>query len=531
MLLFKTSFNLRSDLPWEKVYNECIYPWLDNSKNRKTNEKNYTILRKLPKSLDLKKAPTGKYEETGEILEYNSFSYDKHEYFGFSFSVQKDLKTWRTRFALKRTNKHVICFIVHDCEIGKGSQFPPINKPKIIDYLAKFQEDDGSIELTDKPHFLSASDVNEAVRIFNGKTGNSLPIVYLSSTEHFHHAIKPSVLAKKLFGVAHVFAEREHIYERVQIDVKTRFPQKGEIAICYSGEKLQIINRNDKSSWEKDPSALVQDFFLNILKRSLTTRFDFSWEDYLDQKRDFKLEKQHEELKSLSLQTKEATDAVSKLIKEKQKLQSELNSKQSEIERLSQTLKDYKNEYESFERIYEDENKQLKELLHNAKTAKETLQRSLDFQKNQEGQYISLLLPKDPEMYPNEFLCHLMALIEKGLKNAPSKTNSNKIRTKDILENLHKANPEAVKIFEKAKQNRTKLEKAAKDEAIHKPANQDLLKPFNLKYEKKSNNHYKISFQKDKQENYLATESSSGSDKRGGKNEATDLAKAFFWSD
>lgn len=534
MLLFKTSFNLRSDLPWEKVYNECIYPWLNNSRNKKTNEKNYAILCKLPKTLDLQKAPTGKYEYSGEILEYNSFSYDKHEYFGFSFSAQKDSKTWRTRFALKRTDKRIICFVVHDCEIGKGALFPPINKPKIIDYLAKFQEGDGSIGLIDKPHFLSAPDVNEAVRIFNGKTGNLLPIVYLSCTEHSRHAIKPSVLAEQLFGVAHVFAEKEHIYERVKIDVKTRFPQNGEIAICYSGEKLQIINRNDKNSWKKDPRTLVQDFFLDILKRSLTTKFDFSWEDYLNQKRDFKLKKQHEDLKSLSLQTKEATNAVSKLIKEKQNLQNELDSKQSEIERLSQTLKDCQDEnslHEKFAKENNEEIKQLKELLHKEATAKKVLQDKLDSQKKQERQNIPLLLPKESEMYPYEIICHLMALIEKGLKALPTKTNSPKIRAQELLKSIYQANPEAAKIFDKAKQDRKNLEKAAKDEALHKNSNQEVLKPFNLKIQKKKNCHYKISFQKDEKENYLASEASSGSDKRGGMNEATDLVKAFFWSD
>lgn len=363
------------------------------------------------------------------------------------------------------------------------------------------------------------------------KKGNLLPIVYLSSTEHSRHAIRPSELAKQLFGVAHVFAEKEHIYERVKIDVKTRFPKKGEIAICYSGEKLQIINRNDKNSWEKDPRTMVQYFFLNVLKRSLTTKFDFSWEDYLNQKCDFELKKQQAELKNLCSQTK---DAVSRLIKEKQNLQSELNSKQSEIERLSQTLKDCQDEnslHEKFAKENNEEIKHLKELLHKETTAKESLQNKLDFQKIKKDKNIPLLLPKEPEMYPNEIICHLMALIEKGLKALPSKTNSPKIRAQELLKSIYQANPEAAKIFDKAKQDRKNLEKAAKDEALHKNNNQEILKPFNLKIQKKNNNHYKISFQKDEKENYLASEASSGSDKRGGMNEATDLAKAFFWGD
>ncbi|MCQ2053929.1 MAG: hypothetical protein MJY82_01395 [Fibrobacter sp.] len=566
MLLFRTSFNLRSDLPWEKVYNECVYPWINGSENKKTGQKNYAILRRLPRTVDFKQTRKDKCEFAGESLEYEAFTYGGHDYLGFTFSVLNNFRRWRTRIALKRTNKHVVCFVSLDCEIEKGASFPPISKPKIIDYLAKFQDGDGNISVSNSPHFVSGLNVDEAISIFKGTKGNRLPIIYLSSSERTH-AIKPSALASQLFGVAHVFAERDkYLNDRIKIDVKTPFPQKGEIGICYAGENVRIVNRRDNASWQENPRALVQDFLLGVLKKSLSTKFDFSWEDYLlvqRQFRDFELEQQyrvgiqhreseHQLLlkRELELRSVEADvaqkSAISqmKLNQELQKqieeLRHELDSRNCELDKIKADLDSCQNERDTYEgfviendariKAQDEEIAQLKEDLFNEQTANAVLKSSVDSLKNQEGRFIPLLLPNEDEMYQDEYICHLVSLLQRGAANTPKTSNSPRIRAKDILENILAANSESVKKYEAMKRNRAALEGVARKEAL-KSDGTKVMKPFGLDFVTKGNNHGKISFIKDSQERYLASEASTGSDVRGGKNEAADLVKAFLWTE
>ena len=275
MQLVRTSFNLRSDLRWaEDAYEKGIFAWINGSKNHKTGEKNYgPLLRKLPPHIDFDKEPNGKFQFAGVSLEYESFSFEGKDYLGFLFTYTQLGRCWKTRIAFCRTAKHVQCYVSLECDLLKGASLPSISKPKILDYLIKFQDGDGGLDITDKPHIIEYNDISKAKRALTAKLGNVLPIVYLSCSERTH-SLKPSEVAKKLFGVAHVLAEKDKtIYERLSIDMKgVDYPKRGEIGICYQGQPIDIFNRYSVVDWSENPETLVQDIFLKILKKNLKNR-------------------------------------------------------------------------------------------------------------------------------------------------------------------------------------------------------------------------------------------------------------------
>ena len=92
--------------------------------------------------------------------------------------------------------------------MGRDKTVPKIERPYLLDLLAKFQDGDGTIEIKKQAHVLENNEINKAKNALTGQLRNVLPIVYLSCSERTH-SLKPAIVAENLFGVAHVFAEKD----------------------------------------------------------------------------------------------------------------------------------------------------------------------------------------------------------------------------------------------------------------------------------------------------------------------------------
>ena len=149
MQLIRTSFNLRSDLPWNIVYRDCIYTWIANYKDRRGKRLYDQLLRRFPRDINFLAEPFGQFEFAGDKLEYYSFSWGHCDYIGFTFVARNTItsRIWKTQIALKRTDKHVLCFVSQDCDLGRDKTLPKIERPYIIDLLTEYQDGDGSIEI------------------------------------------------------------------------------------------------------------------------------------------------------------------------------------------------------------------------------------------------------------------------------------------------------------------------------------------------------------------------------------------------
>ena len=560
MQLIRTSFNLRSDLPWNVVYSECICAWIGSYKDTRGRRLYDQLVRKLPKEINFETSSFGKYEFAGDKLEYNTFLWDHSDYIGFTFVARNSIsgRLWKTQVALKRTDKHVLCFVSQDCDLGRDKTVPKIERPYLLDLLAKFQDGDGTIEIKKQAHVLENNEIHKAKNALTGQLRNVLPIVYLSCSERTH-SLKPAIVAENLFGIAHVFAEEaSSISDRLAQELKGKvIPQGGAIGLCFAGEPVSVFNRRDVVDWVEKPETLVQDIFLKILKANLSLKFNFTWDDFLAAREEYEkdlVERERiQKIESLNEMRREWLQA-----REERKDMSRLVEKMmADLEKVTKERDQYKDEhaqYDSLKRKYEscqeerktweslaleaDEKREkaeknlteAKELLHEASATSNALRQNLDSKATKNSRYLPLLLPQETEMYPNEYICQLVRILKIALPNAPLAKKSNKTRTKALIEDILAANADAVAIYNDYEKKKREFEKIAKMAGLHDRNGYQVMKPFDLEAIPKGNDHWKIRFKNDLKVRFIGTEASSGSDNiRGGENEAGEITKALLW--
>lgn len=560
MQLIRTSFNLRSDLPWNVVYSECICAWIGSYKDTRGRRLYDQLIRKLPKEINFETSSFGKYEFAGDKLEYNTFLWDHSDYIGFTFVARNSVsgRLWKTQVALKRTDKHVLCFVSQDCDLGRDKTVPKIERPYLLDLLARFQDGDGTIEIKKQAHVLENNEVNKAKNALTGQLRNVLPIVYLSCSERTH-SLKPAIVAENLFGIAHVFAEEDSsISDRLAQELKGKvIPQGGAIGICFAGEPVSVFNRRDVVDWVEKPETLVQDIFLKILKANLSLKFNFTWDDFLAAREEYEkdlVERERiQKIETLNEMRREWLQA-----REERKDMSRLVEKMmADLEKVTKERDQYKDEhaqYDSLKRKYEscqeerktweslaleaDEKREkaernlteAKELLHEASATSNALRQNLDSKATKNSRYLPLLLPQETEMYPNEYICQLVRILKIALPNVPVAKKSNKTRTKALIEDILAVNADAVAIYNDYEKKKREFEKIAKMAGLHDRNGYQVMKPFDIEAIPKGNDHWKIRFKNDLKERFIGTEASSGSDNiRGGENEAGEITKALLW--
>ena len=52
MQLIRTSFNLRSNMPWDELYQDCIYEWIGSSRDERGKRYYEHLFRKLPRQIE-----------------------------------------------------------------------------------------------------------------------------------------------------------------------------------------------------------------------------------------------------------------------------------------------------------------------------------------------------------------------------------------------------------------------------------------------------------------------------------------------
>jgi hypothetical protein len=442
--------------------------------------------------------------------------------------------------------------------LGRDKTVPKIERPYLLDLLARFQDGDGTIEIKKQAHVLENNEVNKAKNALTGQLRNVLPIVYLSCSERTH-SLKPAIVAENLFGIAHVFAEEDSsISDRLAQELKGKvIPQGGAIGICFAGEPVSVFNRRDVVDWVEKPETLVQDIFLKILKANLSLKFNFTWDDFLAAREEYEkdlVERERiQKIETLNEMRREWLQA-----REERKDMSRLVEKMmADLEKVTKERDQYKDEhaqYDSLKRKYEscqeerktweslaleaDEKREkaernlteAKELLHEASATSNALRQNLDSKATKNSRYLPLLLPQETEMYPNEYICQLVRILKIALPNVPVAKKSNKTRTKALIEDILAANADAVAIYNDYEKKKREFEKIAKMAGLHDRNGYQVMKPFDIEAIPKGNDHWKIRFKNDLKERFIGTEASSGSDNiRGGENEAGEITKALLW--
>jgi len=231
--IIKTRFPISKKATKEQVL-EIAGNWLQKNRNFRNSFPNQSTLDNLMQEPNFK-------EKGDQNTRLQKISVDDQgvAYTTLSFEHQGvDLNEfWRTRFSLKQDPENEESEVAIVLEHGSPSSFQKQIRPRkpilidlLIDGLPSTR--DGWIPLLTVPHELVDGDQMPVADFINGiHTQNFLPILYVSrcnSTEN--PCVDPTILAKKIAGLAHVVIEPNSNFSR---EIKEMLNSK-EMA-CYDG--------------------------------------------------------------------------------------------------------------------------------------------------------------------------------------------------------------------------------------------------------------------------------------------------------
>lgn len=198
MLTFKTQFPIVSSTNISDFLN-CCRTWIINSPH--TN-----LAGEIPEGV-----MDGKFGYENESLNFGLYESEKSSSAGVRYEkTDGDEVRWTTDVIGHRTESSFWVSVqlsvdselpVERLEQGKR---PYVVKLMMENFSGGY---DGTLPVTDRPFFLSATDADIAEEIICADTGSVMPVVYASRNQAEQLIIEPNQLAKWLSGMAHVVIE------------------------------------------------------------------------------------------------------------------------------------------------------------------------------------------------------------------------------------------------------------------------------------------------------------------------------------
>ena len=190
---------------------------------------------------DLEKSPS---DEIIEVLQHGQsvccakFTTADGEFTGFRHCwTDSERRNWTTDICGWRTETKFRVGIQLFCEsVDIGTDIPNPKKPYIVrQILSDLGGDvDGPFEVGATPIVLDEGDVDLAMRILSGTSGNLLPVIYVSSTWRNEPALDSRALAQWASGMAHVVVEPNRRFSFVLAGRVARTnPYEGAVALCW----------------------------------------------------------------------------------------------------------------------------------------------------------------------------------------------------------------------------------------------------------------------------------------------------------
>jgi hypothetical protein len=186
------------------------------------------------------------WEKSGQKIVVLKFTAGPEEFAGFRHEWQDPEKfTWTTDICGWRTPSSFLVSVQVSSladSIGERPRTP--KKPKIVKMLLdKLGGDmDGPFSISAEPVVLEEGQLDLAVRILKGETGNFLPVIYVSSTWKNEPALDVRALAGWLSGMAHVVVEPNRRFSfHLAGKVDRINPYAGASAICWPHGSGQLL--------------------------------------------------------------------------------------------------------------------------------------------------------------------------------------------------------------------------------------------------------------------------------------------------
>ena len=399
-----------------------------------------------------------------------------------------------------------------------------VHKPYIVRQIVEggYCRNDGDIPITDKPLVADKDCYFDMCKeIMLGTHRNSLPCVYLSCDENGRAALSPYKLANELSGIAHVFIEKNTATSfKLKDCTNKNNVHSGYVGIYFPGTKAYECFTDSTAR-----SGPIYD----SVRKALVNRLDssnYNWNQIaVLQSRQRMLE-----WKQSNEKYKQAYDTnISIANKEKEELQQEITELRGKLKELLDKTSDYEELFNVYAKIEEDLNNKVSSLQKDAdyyleendRLEKEnfSLTSRLDSMQNSRKSVTSngapvLSLASENELYEGECNDMILSIISQ-VKDKFYENSRGRILISALLAD----NPKVGKCTEIINTVETVFEKGGKLSG----ADKSTLKNIGFVIDDDTDGHIKLTYASDPRT--LFTLSGSPSDKRTGKNIATDIRR------
>jgi hypothetical protein len=151
------------------------------------------------------------YQHDGQSIFVARAASENKEWIGLRYIYsENNERNWTTEI-VGCDNANCLCVSVRlFCDLLQpGLHMPHPRKPYIVRQIIQQYGggNDGNFPITDKPIYLNEADVDQAISIINGESGNQLPVIYASANWDHTPEIDAVKLAQWTSGLAHVVVE------------------------------------------------------------------------------------------------------------------------------------------------------------------------------------------------------------------------------------------------------------------------------------------------------------------------------------
>lgn len=412
-----------------------------------------------------------------ERVDVLSASSHRHDSTAAKYTRNDGDLEWVMTIVFSRATSDSWVAIRVSCESSHPAvRLPPAKKPVVVQTLMSTLggAPDGALGVSGNPHRLEQVDIDTAVQIISGRAGCRLPIVYASSGFDATHLIDTDRLASDLSGMAHVVVEPNRAFSlRLKTEVGSDNVYGGTVGVYWpegAGRRSFFIGREFESP-DEVRRAIVEEVTMALTNRRPLDRCTWATVQQRVSRRAF------EELKASGSQ--EVNLYIEEFDKERLARAEQLADAEREITRLQAEVRRHES-------------------------------------RNPLGSGLTILSGPERDLYPGE----MQNVVREAVQDAASRTLDDS-RPKHVLSSILTANPASGE----PGRFRTELKDLLRgSKTVDSRIRRSLEK---LGFEvSEDGKHYKLVFQGD--DRYTFSLAKSGSDRRGGLNAASDIARLLF---
>lgn len=468
MISFATEFPINPDRTTVDFL-QAIVTWISGSPHTGLSAE---VLR------DLQKKDKAYVENNNERIQSLVTKSPEIDLAGIRYSRRDDNLEWMTTVVFSRTSSDAWVGIHVECESQHAATWLPLaKKPVVIRTILELLggATDGPLQIRDRAHVLSDTDIDLAANLIRGDAGCRLPIVYVSAPFQGEYILDVDRLAADLSGMAHVVVEPNRPFSvRLQLEVNSQNVYGGTIGIYWpdGGGRRAFFLGGDYPKLGQLADAIKKDVRYALLHRRPIARCTWAYVRETAASQDIQLLK----------------DSGSKAIDEYvEKFDQEIEAKNQRLEDAEREIQRLRNELRSYA----------------ARVG--TMGGGL------------LKLGEERDFYPNEIL----GILLDAIKDAATRVRKES-RRQHVLSSILKANQLQE---DPLKSRQEQLKRLLRGTSTINRIKQRELEDMGFSI-LKDGKHFKLVFQGD--DRYTYTLPKSGSDWRGGRNAASDIGKLLF---